>query len=262
MLMLLKTRTKVQYFAQICIKSDKRVKMQLFFTTSIVDGIATLPEEEARHCYLALRKKAGDLIHIVDGQGGFYQAEIIAIDKKDCQARMVEYQAEYGKRDYRIHLAVAPTKNMDRIEWLLEKATELGIDEVTLLLCDHSERRQVKMERLEKLLIAAMKQSVQAYLPRLNPLMAFGDFIRQNKGLDQQSFIAHCHPAEKGRLKDNYLPGHGVCMLIGPEGDFSTDEVALALANGFFPISLGTVRLRTETAGLVALHSVHFMNGG
>ncbi|HMQ47721.1 MAG TPA: 16S rRNA (uracil(1498)-N(3))-methyltransferase [Saprospiraceae bacterium] len=234
--------------------------MQLFFTTDITDNIAILPEEEARHCFLSLRKKVGDLIQVVDGQGGFYQAQIITIDKKSCQAKVVDHQMGYGKRDCRIHLAVAPTKNMDRIEWLLEKATELGIDEVTLLLCDHSERRQVKMERLEKLLIAAMKQSVQAYLPRLNPLTPFADFVIQQKGVNQQNFIAHCHSGDKGRLKGNYQPGQNVCMLIGPEGDFSTDEVALALANDFFPISLGTVRLRTETAGLVVLHSVHFVN--
>ncbi len=234
--------------------------MNLFYTTDIHKGLLALPEEEARHCIQVLRHKVGDIIHIVDGQGGFYKAEIVEAGKKKCIARQLESQYSFGRRPFYLHLAIAPTKNIDRLEWFLEKATEIGVDEITPILCEHSERRQLRHDRLEKVLLAAMKQSLKAFLPRLNELAPLSALLRQEASQEGRKFIAYLGEGVIGHLKDNYRAGENVCILIGPEGDFSPAEASASQEAGFLPVSLGPSRLRTETAGLAACHIVNLIN--
>lgn len=232
--------------------------MHLFYTPDIEGNEYTLNADESKHCVRVLRLSAGEMVSLVDGKGNWYNGVIAQADPKGCKIRVAEKIPVYGRRPFHLHLAIAPTKNIDRIEWMLEKCTEMGIDEVTLLNTEHSERKTVKEERLEKVMIAAMKQSLKAYLPVLNPMTGFRDFIACC--IEEQKFIAHCHEGEKKRLNEMYVPGKSVVILIGPEGDFSEEEVGLAEQCGFVPVTLGTSRLRTETAGIVACHSVNFMN--
>lgn len=232
--------------------------MNLFYTPDIEGQYYTLSPEESKHCVRVLRFTEGEPVSLVDGRGNWYNGVIDRPDARGCGVKVLEKRANYGCRPFRLHLAVAPTKNIDRIEWMLEKCTEMGIDEITLLNTEHSERKVVKEERLEKVIIAAMKQSLKAYLPKLNPLTDFRAFVASCGKV--QKLIAHCHEGEKRRLDEIYQIGNDVVILIGPEGDFSEAEVALAEEHGFVPITLGTSRLRTETAGLVACHSVNFMN--
>ncbi len=232
--------------------------MNLFYTTAIQGELAHLPEEEARHCVQVLRHREGDSIYIVDGNGGFYKATIVETGKKSCLAHIEEQQQEYGRRNFRLHLGIAPTKNISRMEWLLEKVTEMGIDAITPLLCEHSERRKLRTGRLNKILLSAMKQSLKAYLPQLNELTSFPAFLRQAEA--SEKYLAYLGEGVKGSLKDNYRPGNSVCILIGPEGGFSEAEAASARDAGFLAVSLGPGRLRTETAGLVACHTINLLN--
>jgi 16S rRNA (uracil1498-N3)-methyltransferase len=233
--------------------------MQLFFVPDTTSDVVVLPPEEARHCVQVLRHSPGDTIHWVDGKGGFYSGTIIEAGKRNCLVSVDTSRQEYGKRPFRLHLAVAPTKQIDRMEWLLEKATEIGVDEITLLLCAHSERKQVRLDRLEKILVSAMKQSLKAYLPVLHDLTRFPDFLRQNNSA-RQSFIAYVDTDQTQHLKDHCLPGREVCLLIGPEGDFHPEEVKMALEAGFQQVSLGPSRLRTETAGIVGCTIANLVN--
>ena len=232
--------------------------MYLFYTHQIDGEWATLAEAEARHCVQVLRMKAGDPIEFVDGQGTWFKGRLVELHKRACRIAIDERQAQDDACPVNLHLAVAPTKNMDRFEWFLEKATEMGISQVTPLLCQRSERRKLRPERLERVLIAAMKQSLKARLPVLNPLQKLSDFLP--KVVADQQFVAHCMSGEKKLLKDIYLAGKDVCILIGPEGDFTAEEAQLAGQHGFTAISLGAARLRTETAAMVACHSINFMN--
>lgn len=232
--------------------------MYLFYTTEIEGHWATLEEGEARHCAQVLRKQQGDALHFVDGQGGMYKGHLIEVGKKSCRIQIDERIDVVAPSAVNLHLAVAPTKNIDRFEWFLEKATEIGISSITPLLCQRSERRRLRPERLERVLIAAMKQSLKAQLPLLNPLTTFSDFIQSP--LTGQGMIAHCIENNKRSLKQTYQAGNDVCILIGPEGDFSGEEIDLALQQGFKAVSLGEARLRTETAALVACHSIHLLN--
>ncbi len=234
--------------------------MNLFYTTDIRDGLLTLSEEESRHCVQVLRHKPGDVIHIVDGRGGLYVAEILETGRKRCIARQLEARQGYGRRPFYLHLAIAPTKSIDRLEWFLEKAAEFGVDEVTPVLCERSERRQLRIDRLEKVLLAAMKQSLKAYLPRLNELTPLPDLLKQQAGGEGARYIAYLGESVKGHLKDNLRPGENVCILIGPEGDFSEAEARACMDAGFLPVSLGPSRLRTETAGLAACHIANLIN--
>lgn len=240
------------------IKKQTKV-MNLFYTTNIVGQRAELPEEEARHCIQVLRHQIGDEIHLIDGKGGFYRGVIVESGKKHCAVKIEETVQEYGKRPFKIHLAIAPTKNNARIEWLLEKATEIGVDEITPLLCAHSERRVVKPARLEKVLLSATKQSLKAYRPQLNPMQTFSEFLQQDAD-HKAKYIAYLGEGVNGSLKENYQAGTDVCILIGPEGGFSPGEARAAAAVGFLPVSLGGSRLRTETAGLIAVHTIQLMN--
>ena len=232
--------------------------MQLFYIPDISGAEVILNETESKHAIRVLRLKEGDEIELIDGKGGFYKARIQNANPKKCQLSIIESQTDFGKKDFHLHIAIAPTKNIDRTEWFLEKCTEIGIDEVTPLLSEHSERKVIKPERLEKILVSAMKQSVKAYLPKLNGLTKLSDLLSQ--ATETKKFIAHCNEGEKQHLKNVVKPGDKVLILIGPEGDFSPEEVALALENGFEAISLGNARLRTETAGVVACHIVNLAN--
>jgi len=233
--------------------------MQLFYTTQIEGNTAQLPEEETRHLRV-LRKQVGDRLQFVDGKGGFYIGQIAELNKKGSMLYIQERLTGYGKSPFYLHIAIAPTKKSDRIEWFVEKATEIGVDEITFLQCEHSERSRLRLDRLEKICISAMKQSKRAYLPKLNELTKVEDFIENSGGLGMQQFIAHCDQGEKMALAQNYNTGADVTILIGPEGDFSSREIETALNNGYEAISLGHHRLRTETAGIVACHTINLLN--
>lgn len=231
--------------------------MHVFYTPDILRN-PELPEEEAQHCTRVLRLGVGDNITLTDGRGNFYKAEITVANNKRCLVAITETIHQNPLWPCHLHIAVAPTKNMDRNEWFAEKATEIGIDELTFLNCRFSERKVIKTERIEKILISAIKQSLKARLPKLNEMIDFTKFIAQDfKG---QKFIAHCYEGEKPLLKDVLTPGKDAVVLIGPEGDFSEEEVKAAIERGFTPISLGKSRLRTETAALVACHTMNLMN--
>ncbi|MEG2594607.1 MAG: 16S rRNA (uracil(1498)-N(3))-methyltransferase [Bacteroides sp.] len=228
--------------------------MHVFYTPDIQIK-AELPEEEAQHCIRVLRLTTGDEITLTDGKGCFYRAEISAATNKRCMVTILETIGQDPLWEGHLHIAMGPTKNMDRNEWFAEKATEIGMDELSFLNCRYSERKVIKTERIEKILVSAMKQSLKARLPKLNPMIDFDKFIEQK--FDGQKFIAHCYEGEKPLLKDVFKRGEDALVLIGPEGDFSEEEVKKALDKGFVAISLGKSRLRTETAALVACHTLH-----
>ena len=211
---------------------------------------ARLRDEINRHCVRVLRLNIGDEITLTDGNGSFYRAEITAATNKRCLVKILETIPQEPLWSGHLHIAMAPTKNMDRNEWFAEKATEIGFDELTFLNCRFSERKVIKMERIEKIVVSAIKQSLKARLPRLNEMTDFDKFITQE--FTGQKFIAHCYEGEKPLLKNILKPGEDALVLIGPEGDFSEEEVTKAIEKGFQPISLGKSRLRTETAALVA----------
>jgi 16S rRNA (uracil1498-N3)-methyltransferase len=225
--------------------------MWLFYTPDIKDDMQ-LPEEEAGHCIRVLRMKEGDSIRLTDGKGCFYDAVISAVSGKRCMVHIERKEQQEQLWNGYLHIAVAPTKLMDRNEWFVEKAVEIGVDEITFLKTDHSERDVIKMERIEKIAVSAMKQSQKATLPVLNGMTPLRSFIEQ--GFDGDKYIAHCEPGSKVLLQDALTPGRNSLVLIGPEGDFSPAEIEMALKAGFKPISLGPSRLRTETAALVAVH--------
>lgn len=232
--------------------------MNIFYTPDIDGEQYTLSEQESKHCIRVLRNSIGDELTLVDGSGGLYKSEIIDANPKRCSVRVIEKIEEFQKRDFHVHLAIAPTKNNDRLEWFLEKATEIGLNEITPLLCEHSERKQIKQERLEKVVVSAMKQSLKAYLPKLNNLTTFETLLANSEA--DQKFIAHCEDGDKNHLYNEIEKGQNVLILIGPEGDFSPLEIEKALKFGFKPISLGESRLRTETAGVVATQIVNLVN--
>ncbi len=233
--------------------------MQLFYNSNLTESNTEIKfsREESKHISKVLRKKEGDLLHITNGQGNSFVAKITFSSPTVCIASVTSCKKQSPK-PYRLHLAVAPTKMNDRYEWFLEKATEIGIDEITPIICDHSERKIIKTERFERILQSAMKQSLQNYLPKLHPAISYNDFVAQkNEG---QLFIAHCEETKKQSLKDTLSPQSDIVIMIGPEGDFSTKEIELALASGYAPVTLGETRLRTETAAIVAAHTVALIN--
>lgn len=232
--------------------------MHVFYTPDINSSVYTLNEEESKHCSKVLRLNVGDLIHLIDGRGGLYEAEISGMNKKNVQLKVIHQQAEFGKRNHHLHIAIAPTKNIDRLEWFLEKATEIGIDEISLLICDRSERKIVKEERLEKVITSAVKQSLTAYHPKLNQSISFAEFLK--KDWNAEKMIAHCMEGEKPFIKELVQAHQSYLILIGPEGDFSPAELIQALQNGYKAVSLGTSRLRTETAALAACFELNYLN--
>lgn len=235
--------------------------MQLFYNPDLDKSITqfTFSQEESRHIVKVLRKKEGDLLHITNGKGYIFKSEILLADQKRCKAQIVSTQKKHPKAHW-LHMVVAPTKNNDRLEWFLEKATEIGVSEITPIFCDRSERKVIKKERLEKVIQSAMKQSLRAYLPKLNDAISYRDFMA--KELNGLLFIAHCEEEEKVDLKRRVAPDMDVTILIGPEGDFSQNEIDMAYKKGFLPVSLGEYRLRTETAAIVACTTVNMINNG
>lgn len=231
--------------------------MHVFYTPDIQTR-EELPEEEAAHAVRVLRLQPGDEVMLTDGTGRFYRAEITTATPKRCLVKITETLPQEPLWKGHLHLAMAPTKNMDRTEWLAEKATEIGFDELTFLNCRYSERKVIKTERIRKILVSAMKQSLKARLPKLNEMTPFNQFI--TRPFPGQKFIAHCYEGEKPLLKEVLQAGEDALVLIGPEGDFSEEEVQQAIENGFRPISLGRSRLRTETAALVACHLMNLKN--
>lgn len=232
--------------------------MHLFYTPDLNGTSYTLTEEESKHAVRVLRLQEGDIIQVIDGKGNFSNGRITDAHPKRCSVEIVDTQHEYCKRKSWLHIAVAPTKNIDRLEWFLEKATEIGIDEITPILCEHSERKVIKDDRLEKVIVSAMKQSLKAYLPKLNPLTPLSELLKAN--FEGKKFVAHCYEQDKRQLKNEVAGSLSNLVLIGPEGDFSESEVSEAMAKGFIPVSLGESRLRTETAALVACHTCNLLN--
>ena len=231
--------------------------MHVFYTPDIATS-PEMPEEEAGHCLRVLRLGVGDEVTLTDGKGNFYKATISAATNKRCQLKVMEtITPEKGWNGW-LHLAMAPTKNMDRTEWFAEKATEIGFDELTFLNSRYSERKVIKTERIEKILVSAIKQSLKPHKPVLNEMTDFDKFISRN--FNGQKFICHCHEGKKELLKEAIIPGQNALILIGPEGDFSEEEVTKAIEAGFQPVSLGKSRLRTETAALVAIHTLNLFN--
>lgn len=230
--------------------------MFIFYQPEIPAGVHELDREESRHCVKVLRKKAGDAIRITDGKGSFYEAVIRDANAKTCGFEIVKKE-EIAPDPFHIHIALAPTKNLDRTEWFVEKAIEIGVHRISFILCENAERKVLKTERLLRKAISAMKQSQQAYLPALGELVGFEEFTRQEKATHQ--LIAYLDEQPRPQLVNAVPPASDYLVLIGPEGDFSEKEVQLAIALGYQPVSLGNSRLRTETAGIAACHSLQIL---
>jgi 16S rRNA (uracil1498-N3)-methyltransferase len=228
----------------------------LFYQPEVLTGVTWLPEEESRHCVKVLRKREGETITITDGKGFFYTCLLTQADDRKCEFS-ISAKREVPPKRYHLHIAIAPTKSPDRMEWFVEKVTELGVDEITLITTDHGERTFLKTERLQKMAISAMKQSQQARLPIINNLTPFATAINHTA---TQKFIAYVEYTNPLHLFARAKPHEQYLVLIGPEGDFSKEELALAMAAGFEKVSLGDTRLRTETAGLAAAHALSLKN--
>ena len=233
--------------------------MQLFYSPDINSDNKeyTFSKEESKHIVKVLRKKEGDILSITNGKGYLFTVEIFIADTKKCLVQINTIE-QHRKHNYKLHIAIAPTKMNDRMEWFLEKATEIGIDEITPVFCDNSERKIIKKDRFEKIIQSAMKQSLQMQLPKLNDAISFKQFVNQE--FAGQTYIAHCEEQKKTQLQSLISPNESYTILIGPEGDFSVKEIELALSNNFKPVALGNTRLRTETAGIVACHTVALKN--
>lgn len=232
--------------------------MNVFYTAEIEGEIAFLDEVESGHAVRVLRMKEGDEAIVADGKGGWFTGIVKNAHPKKCTIRIISSQYNFEKRNYSLTMAVAPTKNSERIEWFLEKATEIGIDHFVPIRCSFGERKNINLVRLEKITLSAMKQSLKAWLPQITDLVTFEELILQP--FEGKKLIAHCYTGQKPHLKKVIDPGENVLVLIGPEGDFSPEEVKLAVDNGFQEISLGKSRLRTETAALLACTAVAFIN--
>ncbi len=237
--------------------------MHTFFFPDLSADIVTLDEDESKHAVRVLRLVVGNEVMLVDGKGTRAFATVNEDHPKRCSLEIKDRKKEATDRNFKLHIAIAPTKNLDRLEWFIEKATEIGIDSIILIGCDHSERFTVKLERMEKVTISAIKQSQQSWLPEVKGVIAFKDFLKSVPS-KAQKYIAHCYEGGKTLFKSElseWTPSEkfteDIFILIGPEGDFSPSEIALAIENGFIPISLGERRLRTETAALVAVMNVH-----
>ena len=235
--------------------------MYLFYCPNI-ETSQTLSEEESGHCVRVLRYSVGDEILITDGKGTTYTARITNPHPKHCDFEILSSEKQQPHHAFHLHIAIAPTKNIERLEWCVEKCVEIGVDEITPLLCRFSERKQLRTDRLEKIILSAAKQSLTPYLPVLHELTPYDAFVKEQATKDQQNFIAHCYKEDKRVLKDEIERGRDVLVLIGPEGDFSTREIELALQKGFLPVTLGESRLRVETAAVVSVSEIYFASQG
>ena len=231
--------------------------MNIFIAT-VQNSIALLTSEESWHCAKVLRKKTGDPVHLIDGVGNFYEGVLELVSENQCNVKITKGPTSQTKRNYYLHLAIAPTKQMDRIEWMIEKAIEVGVDEISFILSKNSERTVVKLERVAKIVESAVKQSLQAYIPKINEIRSFKDLVTQSKA--DQKLIAHCYDGDKKDIKKIVFKSMSTLILIGPEGDFSLDEVEFAQQNSFEALSLGTNRLRAETAGLYVCQAASLLS--
>lgn len=232
--------------------------MNLFYKPDIISDRLVLDQKESIHCIKVMRYRKGDQVRLIDGAGGFYVAEIDTEDQKACGVKIISKIEEYQRMPYDLHIAIAPTKSMDRFEWFVEKATEIGITSITPVFCTRSERRNIRLDRIEKVAVSAIKQSVKAYLPKIRKPVDYAKWI-EYKHIGSK-FIAHCIEGSKNDIRTVELSGM-ITILIGPEGDFTPEEVFRATHNNFVPLSLGNYRLRTETAGVVACSAVYFREG-
>lgn len=233
--------------------------MQLFYSPTInsTETSFVFDKEESKHIIKVLRKKENDILHVTNGLGFLFTTKIKLASDSKCTVEIVSFEQQEQPK-FNLHLAVAPTKMNERYEWFLEKATEIGIQEITPIICEHSERKVVKIDRFIKIIESAMKQSLHCYLPKLNEPISFKEFVK--KDFSGQKFIAHCEETNKKSMKNELKSNADCTVLIGPEGDFSVKEIQLALDAKYIPVSLGNTRLRTETAAIVACHSVVFTN--
>ena len=231
---------------------------QFFYSTQIYDDVIILPEDESLHVLTVIRKNIGDKLFVVDGKGGLYETYIESDNIQSCRLNIVSVDKEFGQRNYYIHIAMAPTKSHDRIEWFVEKAVEIGAEEISFILTDHSERKNIKLNRINKRAISAMKQSLKAFLPKINDIMPLRDFM--TKCSDNEKYIGYLNKGKNNHLMKSATAKSDYCMLIGPEGDFSSSEINESQKFGFKPVSLGNNRLRTETAGLAACHILNLVN--
>ena len=230
--------------------------MQLFYTNSTKNHF-TISSEESKHAIKVLRKKEGDLLNFTDGKGSFFIAEILIADSKKTKVQVIKREKKDKQHKYYLHIAIAPTKNMDRFEWFLEKSAEIGIDEITPIICSRSERKIIKIERCNRILLSAMKQSLKFHKTKLNEAISLKECLKQD--FEGNKYIAHCDDSEKIELK-NERTKKRTLILIGPEGDFSPNEIEIALQNQFKAVSLGNSRLRTETAGIVAVTTINIID--
>ena len=232
--------------------------MNVFYLPDATEGMVSFPEEESKHCVKVLRMQEGDRFCVTDGRGSLYDGELVEAHPKRAVACLSNKRPGYDNRQFILEIAIAPTKLNERTEWFLEKATEIGIDKVQLFASFHSERRVANVERFKKVMIAAMKQSIKSKLPEIEDVVDFKKLVKQP--FEGQKFIAWIDDDVTDQLCDRYVKGDNALVLIGPEGDFSREEAQLAIDNGFIPVSLGDARLRTETAALVACHTVNLIN--
>jgi 16S rRNA (uracil1498-N3)-methyltransferase len=234
--------------------------MEHLFYAPDIASVPELPEDESLHCVRVLRLKNGDGITVTDGKGFLYEAILVDAHPRRCRVEITDRPEQKPLWNFDIHIAVSPAKNMDRMEWFVEKATEIGINRITCLRCRYSERREIKLQRLNRIAVNAMKQSQKTMLPEINEIMDFREFVAHNTDTDGCKMIAHCSENEKNLIRNVYAPNKNALILIGPEGDFSREEINAAITTGFHPVSLGESRLRTETAALVACHTIHVLN--
>lgn len=233
--------------------------MQIFYAPGIKDKTYVLDENESKHCIRILRMTKGTAVRLIDGKGSLYEGFISDPDPKNCRIIITSVINDFEKRNYRLHIAISPLKNPERFEWFVEKSVEIGVDEITPVICRNTEKSGIKTDRVNNLIISAMKQSVKADKPVLNIPYTFVDFIKLD--ISGIRMIAHCnHNPAKSKIDQIYSKGEDAVILIGPEGDFSEEEIKLAIENGFKPVHLGLSRLRTETAGIAACHSIYFIN--
>jgi len=233
--------------------------MSLFYTTEVSDNTCVLGEDEAKHALRVLRLSVGDTLQLTDGKGNRYEGVLASSDIKDCAVENVRKIPGESMRPYKLHIAIAPTKKISRFEWFLEKAGEVGVDEITPIACEHSERRKLQPERLNRILLGAMKQSNQIILPVLNPIISFDDFIASTTSISKNKFIASFGIGNM-ELSEACTTNQDALVLIGPEGDFTETEIEKAITQGFKCINLGQTRLRTETAGVVVAHTLSLIN--
>jgi 16S rRNA (uracil1498-N3)-methyltransferase len=233
--------------------------MQLFYHPEINETTDSFffDKEESRHIVKVMRKSEGDTLFVTNALGFMFKCKVKLPSDNKCLMQVESFE-KIATRNYALHMAVAPTKMNERFEWFLEKATEIGVTEITPLICDHSERKNIKSDRFEKIILSAMKQSIQCYLPKLNEAIPFSEFIKTSR--PGTLCIAHCEETDRKSFKQILKPGLDLTVLIGPEGDFSNKEITLALQNNYIPVSLGSTRLRTETAAIAACHSAAFIN--